>query len=157
MDVTFLIICHGNSVKCGGSFLHMQTKTTLQLWQDKERNLCLAEVELQVDLGEVEENELFIQFVENYEQAYKYCEKHNEPGKHILVMDAYFYMWFFIFNTLPCTSVQNSKSCIKHLRCIVHICIVKEFFKKVQVGLLRKLLKQVVTSDVMHVYVPTSL
>ena len=52
----------------------------LQRQKDKEGNLHLSVVKHQVDLGEVKENELYFQFVERYEQAYKYCEEHNEPG-----------------------------------------------------------------------------
>ena len=57
--------------------------TTQLQWEDMEGNLHQSESNQQGDLEEVEENELFIHFVENYEQAYTYDEKHNEPGRCI--------------------------------------------------------------------------
>ena len=99
------------------------------MWRDMKGNLYFGEVEQQVHLGEVKENELFIQFVENYEQAYTYCEKYSEPGKHIgngcLLLNVVLYFQQPILHFC-----QNSKACLKHLRFIIHICIVKEFFRK---------------------------
>ena len=74
--MNFLICCHGNSVKGKGSLLHMQTRTLLL---KKRSKVSLHDSEL--NRQEAKENELFSQFVENYEQAYTYCEKHNEPGR----------------------------------------------------------------------------
>ena len=60
----------------------LQTRTTLLQWEDTEVSSNESGFN-EADLEEVKENESFIQFVENYEQAYAYCEKHNEPGGHI--------------------------------------------------------------------------
>ena len=51
-------------------------------WEDTQLSSHQPEFN-QANLKEVKENESFIQFVENYEQAYAYCEKHSEPGGHI--------------------------------------------------------------------------
>ena len=115
------------------------------MWGDMEGNSHFGEVEQQVDLREVKENELFIQFVENYEQAYAYCEKHSEPGRHIgygfLLLNVVLY---FKHPTLH--FCQNSKACMKHLRCIVHICIMKSSLNKTVSMVAKKGLKQAVTS-----------
>ena len=46
-------------------------------------NLHHSECNQQGDPEEVKENESFIQFVENYEQAYTYHEECNERGRYI--------------------------------------------------------------------------
>ena len=57
--------------------------TSQQQGGDMEGNMHRSECNQQEDLEEVKENELFSQFVKNYEEAYTYHEKHNEPGRYI--------------------------------------------------------------------------
>ena len=77
----------------------------------------------EADLEEVKENESFMQFVENYEQAYMYCEKQNEPGAHIGNGHLLLRIVKSLLSNqnLSCTSVQIAKYTMKHLRCIAYV------------------------------------